>query len=319
VKVTITRAGGMVVLVVALWACRAGVRQAPHEIGAVTPLFGPVIGEEVISGRADAEGDVLLLAGGTEIVRLDLEGRRVERRAIDVKIGEECWGLARLASGELFTLEGRRTLAHLNPSGHIVQRTALQAPHFGLFAAGDRLIYQQADFTPPGPALHADVANMQPVRWSGISTRTFPSLARASVAALNMITCGTSDRPERACWFPDEAALSLVQDDGVTRRMELRGLETVAPEVLLTSDNPRRPVRDAYVDRHGAVWVLSSGSPPPGAHDVPGGWILAKYGADGSVKGRARLSEAVRLILRVEPARVLVLASSGKVAEVAAW
>lgn len=313
------RAAGMVVLIVALGACRTEVRQAPPAIAALTPLFGPVIGQEVIAGRADAGGDVLLLAGGLEIVRVDVDGRRAERTSIDVQPGEECWGLALPSSGGLFTLAGRRTLARLDASGHIVQRTPLPSPQFGLFAAGPRLIYQEADFTPPGPALHAGVAAAGRARWSAIATRTFPSLARASVAALNMITCGTSDGAERACWFPDEAALALVTDDGVTRRIGLRGLVTVPPEILLTSDNPRRPVRDAYVDRRGTVWILSSGTAPPGARDIPGGWILAKYGADGSVQGQTRLPEAVRLILRVEPARILVLASSGQVAEVPAW
>ena len=39
-----------------------------------------------------------------------------------------------------------------------------------------------------------------------------------------------------------------------------------------------RPVRDAYVDASGTIWILSSGAPPEHAPDLPGGWVLARYG-----------------------------------------
>lgn len=312
------RVTGLVVLV-ALGACRTPVvRQAP-DLATVTSLFGPVIGPEVIGGRADVASEVLLLAGGMGLVRIDLASRRAARASIQVAPGEECWGLARLSSGDLFTLEGRRTLARLDPGGRILGRTPLPMAHFGVFAVADRLIYQRADFTAPGVALRAGSPDGVQTPWSAIATRAFPALARASAAALNMITCGATDGPERACWFPDEAAVALVAENGATRRRPLSGLETVSPEVLLTSDNPRRPIRDAYVDRRGDLWILSSGTPPDGQPAVAGGWILAKYGGDGLPKGHARLSEAVRLILRVEAARVLVLAASGRVAEVPGW
>lgn len=313
------RGTGLVVLVFALGACRTPVVRQVPEVAVVKPLFGPVIGPEVIAGRADVGGDVLLLTGGVELVRINLAGRRAIRASIQIAPGEQCWGLARLSSGDMFTLEGRRTLTRLDSAGRILGRTLLPVAHFGVFGVADRLIYQRADFTAPGIALRAGSPDGAQTAWSTITTRAFPTLARASAAALNMITCGATDGPERACWFPDEAAVALVADDGATRRRTLGGLETVSPEVLLTSDNPRRPIRDAYIDRRGDIWILSSGAPPPGRPIVTGGWILAKYGGDGLPKGLAHLSEAVRLILRVEAARVVVLAASGGVAEVAGW
>ena len=313
------RAAGIFVLLVALAACRTGtVRQAPT-IANVHPLFGPVIGEEVIAGRADDEGDVVLLMGGTELVRLDPLRRQVARTPLAIAPGQECWGLARLTSGALFTIEGRHTLARLDRAGHIVARTTLAAAHFGLVSAGDRLAYQEADFTPPGPALRVEAADGSRSAWSAIATRTFPHLARASVAALNMISCGASATAEHACWFPDEDAVFLVKDNGDTRRVQAAGLEIVPPEMLLTSDNPRRPVRDAYVDAGGRIWILSRGAPPAGRAEVPGGWIVASYDADGKTRGQARLSEAARLIVRVDARRILLLLSSGKVGEVARW
>ena len=318
------RFAGIFVLVVATGACRtSSVRRASDtapETAIVHAIFGPVIGQEVIAGRADEGDEILLLAGGADLVRIRIAARQARRVRLQTAPGASCWGLARLASGSLWTLETRGQVARIGDDGRVLQRMALPAPHFGLFGIGNRLVFQEANFTPPGPALRTASSDGDlRVPWSAIVTRTFPSLARASVAALNMVTCGASASPERACWFPDEPAVSLVRDDGATRRVGLAGLEAVTPETLLTSDNPRRPVRDAFVDRDGDVWVLSSGAPPPGAAEVPGGWILARYGPAGEVHGAARLSEAVRMILDVDGGRVVVLLSTGKVGEVDRW
>ena len=122
--------------------------------------------------------------------------------------------------------------------------------------------------------------------------------------------------PNVACWFPDEAALYLVMKRVARAGWSWRGLDRVAPEVLLTADNPARPVRDAYVDADGTIWVLSTGEPPSPAPDVPGGWVLARYGPRGELMSVRRLAEPVRLILRAGGGRALVLTGAGMVAEV---
>jgi hypothetical protein len=314
------RCAGLVLLATVLGACKtAVVGQAPTSL-AITPLFGPVIGAEVIGGRADTGDVVVLLAGGIDLVRIELSARRSERTHLALAPGESCWGLARLTNGALWTLKGRRTLARLGPDGRIDEQVALASPHFGIFAAGDRLVYQEATFSAPGPALKValpDGAGRVP--WSGITTRTYERLARASAAVLNMVSCGATLTSERACWFPDEPGVFLVGSRGQTRHVALSGLDVASPETLLTSDNPARPVRDAYVDATGEIWVLSTGAAPAGAPDTPGGWIVARYGPDGAGKGRSRLPEAARLILHVDPSRVTLLLSSGKVGEVRRW
>ena len=314
-----TDRAGLLVLAIALGACRAQPPGQAPAFATATTIFGPVMGAEVIGGRADAGEEILLLAGGTDLVRLSLATRRFARVKLQMPPGEDCWNLAQLPEGGLWTLKGRRTLAQIK-DGAIAREVPLLEPHFGLFAVGNRLLFQRADFTPPAPALLSGTpedASRTP--WSAIRTRVYPSLARASVAALNMVTCGPSDAGERACWFPDEAAVSMVRDDGSTRRVLLSGLETVSPEVLLTSDNPQRPVRDAYVDTGGGIWILSSGPRPPGAADGPGGWLLARYRSDGAVEGLVRLSEAARLILRVDARNVMLLMSSGVIGRVPRW
>ena len=294
---------------------------APDSVsGALTlrPLFGPAIGPEVIAGRAedlDGRDPVVLLVGDMDLVTIDPAARATRRRTIQLAPGSTCWGLARLRDGTLWTLKGRRALVGIMETGEVKREVPLSEPQFGLFGQGDRLLYQPAEFIAPAPALFAArPGDPQRVAWSSLRTRPF-ALARTSVAALNFVSCGTGLRADRPCWFPDEPAIYLVDEVGGSRRLELAGLRRVAPEVLLTSENPARPVRDAYIDAAGTIWVLSSGAPPSPAPEAQGGWVLARYGPAGLPLGMWRLSEPVRLILRVDPGRVLVLTGAGMVAE----
>lgn len=314
-----SRTAGIALLATALVACRTPeVRQAVGSAAAPARIFGPAVGSEVIGGRAeDGDGTVWLLAGGTAVVRIDLDRRMVVRVAVQLPAREPCWGLARLSDGSLWTLKGRRALIAIGEGGRIAREIPLAGPQFGLFANGDRLLFQAADFTAPGPALSAGLpGDNHPQVFSTVTTRPFPALARASAAALNMISCGGTQTRERACWFPDEAAVSLIEPNGSTRRVLLPGLNVVAPEVLLTSDNPARPVRDAYVDDTGVLWILSSGTPPASAPEAPGGWILARYSSRGELIARQGLTEPVRAILRARYGRATVLTGAGMIAEV---
>lgn len=283
----------------------------------LTRLFGPVLSHQVIAGREEEPGLVMLLVERA-IVRVDLRAQRASSTAIQVDVGERCWGLARVADGSLWTLKGRNALARIASDGRVVGAMTLSEPHAGLFAVGDRLVYQKAVSTAPEPALRAAAPGGEPIAWSDLRVRSFPGLDRAQASALSLVACGLSRVPERACWFPDEAAVAIISPDGHTRRLVLPGLTAVAPEVLLTANNPRRPIRDAYVDDQRRIWVLSSGEPATGSVD-PGGWMLARYGADGTPDGQARFAEPVRLILRVDGHRVIVLAGSGYVSELASW
>ncbi len=299
-------------------ACGTIVHQTEPRVRSVLPLFGPVISREVIGGRADDRGDhVWMLGGGEAIVRIDLKAGVATRTGIALPRGERCWGLARLDDGSVWTLLGQRTLAQVDSDGRIAREIALAEPHFGLYAHGDRLVYQPARFTQTAPLLFAGIpGDSVPRPWSAIEPRPFPSLARASAAALNMVACGATRTAEQPCWFPDDTALALIGPAGATRRLVLSGLTRVAPEVLLTSDNPARPLRDAFVDETGAIWVLSSGAPPAGASDAPGGWLLAEYTQTGALVRMFRMSESVRLILRADSRRLIVLTGAGMVAEV---
>jgi hypothetical protein len=313
------RHAGIALLAIGLGACQTTtIGQAPASLLTPAPIFGPAVGTEVIGGRVDdGAEDVWLLVGGNTLVHVDLNARSVHRRPLQLAPGDQCWGLARLRDGSLWTLKGRRSLIRIEADGRLSREIALAAPHFGLFGSGDRLVYQEADFVSPAPALKAGIPgdeHQQP--WSAMTTRTFDALARGSAAALNMVSCGSSRASERACWFPDEAAVTLIDTAGGSRRIPLAGLDVVPPEILLTADNPARPVRDAYLDDSGVLWVLSSGKAPAGAPERPGGWILARYGPRGESLGVRSLSEPVRLILQATSGRAVLLTGAGMVGAV---
>ena len=313
---------GFFIVCVALCGLASGCRRAPAgadlSIASVVPLFGPVIAREVIGGRADDGAEhIWLLDAGQAIVSVDLHTGIASRTPIAVKAGETCWGLARLDDGSVWTLVGRATLAQVAGDGRFAREIALPEPHFGLYARGDRLVYQPARFVQSDGLLFAGVpGDPHPEPWSAIEPRSFPALPRASAAALNMIACGMTRTAEQPCWFPDDTTVALIGPTGQTRRLELAGLTRVAPEVLLTSDNPAKPLRDVFVDETGTVWILSSGTRPAGAGDEPGGWLLGQYSAAGVLVRLRQLSEAARLILNVDGNRLVVLSGAGMVAEV---
>jgi hypothetical protein len=299
-------------------------RSAPGHQMAIRPLFGPVAGNEGIIGKADDHAGHVWLLAGNALVRVDLKNRTQTRTPLEIVPAGQCWGLARLADGSLWTLRGRHAVDQIGEGGEVLREIPLQSPHLGLFAVGDRLLFQEADISPPNPAFFAArPGNADRVVWGEMKTRTFDGFSLGVVAALNLVSCGVSWQPEIPCWFPDEPVVSLVDPSGRTRRLELAGLGRIAPEKLVASSAPARPVRDVYLAADGLLWVLGSGTPPakpsnlPGKpSSLPGGWVLARYRLDGTPIDRHSFREPVRLILWAGGGRALVLLGNGMVSEV---
>ena len=295
----------------------AGCRHQLVEPASWLPRFGPVVGDELIVGNVIAGSTVWLATGSDALIRVDTIGRRFTRAQIRPLVpGEHVWGLASNGSGSFWTLVGRSVLAELSGDGQIVRRTMLDQPHVGVFAGRRELLYQVMDFHPPAAALAAGPPGGARRPWGTMHTRVRP-LARAAVAALNLVACGSSQGRFIPCWFPDEAAVTLTDPSGASREVALDGLPVVAPEVLLAAENPRRPVRDAYVSAKDDIWVLGSGQAPRAEDsERPGGWLLARYDADGRLLRRMQLPEPARLVLSATLDTCLVLAWNGVVVEV---
>jgi hypothetical protein len=219
----------------------------------------------------------------------------------------------------MWTLTGRNDVIELTASGRFGRQIRLPVPHLGLFATGDRLIFQRASLPPNTPALFAGRPDGgEPSAWSAMTTRPFDDLASGAAAALNLVACGVSQRAEMPCWFPGEPELSLISPDGKTRRLMLPGLPHPAPETLINARVPQRPIRDVFVERDGTIWVISTGAPPEGDRNnkLPGGWLLARFGPHGEPIDRRRLPLPARVILHAANGHALVLTGTGMVAEV---
>jgi hypothetical protein len=282
-------------------------------------LFGPILGNEMIVGHL-SEGDTAWLAtGGDAILRVDLNSRRHARSGIEsLGAGEHIWGLAKTSSGAgLWTLVSRNALAEVNEQGQIVRRYQLDEPHVGVFAWGRDLIFQTANLRAPAFALAAGAPGGVVRRtWGRMRTREM-QFNRVASAALNLVSCGSSEGALMPCWFPDTATITLTDRSGSSRDLALDGLAHVAPEILLASDNPQRPIRDAIVTNTNAIWVLGSGEPPDRRMaDRPGGSLLARYDVDGRLFRRVRLPEPARILLHATEDGCVLLAWDGRVVEV---
>jgi hypothetical protein len=285
----------------------------------LTPHFGPVVGPEIISGHVVDDDERVVLMAGSTLVTIDVKERAHRSNLLRLPPREDCWGLAKLSDGTLWTLMGWSTAAQISAGGAIERTIELPVAHLGLFGAGDRLVYQQARLPSGTPALLAGRpgdASRSP--WSALVTRSFDGLATGAAAALNLVACGVTRADEIPCWFPDDTVVSLIAEDGATRRVELTGLARVAPETLINAKSPPRPIRDVYVEGDGTMWVISSGKTPAGGSIAPGGWILAQYGRRGEAIDCRLLPEPARLILHVERGQAVVLTGRGMVAEVEA-
>lgn len=280
--------------------------------------FGPVLGNELIVGHAIAGRTAWLATGGDALIQIDFDAARFTRAPLHPLLeNEHVWGLARTNAGEMWTLIGRTTLARIEDDGAIVRRIALDEPHVGVFGSGKELVFQIMNFHPPAPALEAGPpGGLTRHSWSGMRIRDLP-FTRGAVAALNLVSCGATAGAVMPCWFPDQPSLTLTDRSGASRDLALDGLPVVSPELLLASDNPRRPIRDVLVTAGNAVWVLGSGEPPGGeASARPGGWLLARYDLDGRLFRRVQLPEPARLVLGVRDDTCLLLAWDGRVVEV---
>ncbi len=280
--------------------------------------FGPVVNDEIVVGRAVAGNTVWLATGRDAMVRIDLVRHRWSRvRLHPLLRNEHVWGLARTGSGEMWALIGRTTLARLDNDGIVGRRITLRKPHAGIFATKRDLVFQILSLPSHVPALEAGPPGGERRRvWSTMRTRA-PSRAARVISALNLVSCGSTGGVVVPCWFPDQPALTLIDDSGSSRELFLEGLTGLARQVQPGSGSARPTIHDVFVSADDAVWVLGAGEAPGveiGAR--AGGWLLARYDLDGRLFRRMHLSEPVRLLLTAYGEACLALSWSGHVVEV---
>ena len=257
------------------------------------------------------------MTGADTLVRVDVAGQRVATNPVHpLAAGEHVWGLASMGEGDLWTLIGRSVLAQVSADGEVVRRLELAEPHIGVFAGLRQLLYQVMSFDPPADAMTAGRPGAERKVWSRMRTRALP-FARPAVAALNLVSCGSTANGTIPCWFPDQPSITLTAPSGASRELALEGLPVVAPEILLAAENPQRPIRDAFVTLDDRVWILGSGTYPADDRSTrPGGWLLARYDGQGRLEARMALPEPARILLGAGGDRCVLLAWDGRVVEV---
>lgn len=305
------------VMLAASAGCSRSVRH--NDVAMLTARFGPIADLGTISGHVvdDHGSRVALLAGDASLVTINVDASTQRAVTLPCSGPNRCWGLARLSDGTLWTLKGMRTVMQVSLDGGLVREVPLDTAHLGVHGAGSRLVLQPGTLPAGEPVLYAGaVFALSQNAWSTMRARPFNTLAPGAAAALNLVSCGVSFTGEIPCWFPDEPSLFLITESGTTRVIALEGLPRAAPELLINARVPQRPVRDVFMESDGTIWVLSTGTPPDAAPDVPGGWLIARYGKHGEPIDRRTLPEAVRIILRAGHGRALVLTGAGTVSEV---
>lgn len=297
--------------------CSVGAR--PSGTATLTARFGPIPGLGTISGHVVEEGGarVMFVAGDASLVIVNTDAGTYREAALPCSGTNRCWGLARLTDGSLWTLKGMRVVMQVSRDGEVVRELSLEAAQLGVHGAGLRLVLQPGTLPAGQPVLFSGtVTALSRDPWSTMRARSFDALATGAAAALNLVSCGVSLSGEIPCWFPDEPMLFLVTESGVTRTLHLDGLPHAEPELLINARVPQRPLRDVFVEPDGTIWVLSTGSPANASPDVPGGWLIARYGRHGEPIDRRQFPEPVRIILRAAHGRALVLTGAGMVSEV---
>jgi hypothetical protein len=291
-------------------------------MAACSPSFSPLAGrgealvivrpDELIIGRTADEGRVWLLTAARSLILVDRRRTSTVRAQLTgIADDEPLWGLGRLSNGSLWTLLGYRSLAELDESGRLLAQVNLERPHVALFGWRGRLILQELSLEPKGPALVSTTPNDTDRRAFGALER-HQLATRAETLANQLALCGQSEYDELPCWFSHDLRIHRVHWDGTSRLSVAAGLGlTEKPFDLRSATTPARPVRDAYIDGTGDLWLLTM-APEDGARgNASGASQLARYDAQGRLIGVMRLTEPARIILSARSEGVELLSVSG--------
>lgn len=286
---------------------------------AVTEPPVAIIAEsDTIVGKAVTAPVVRLLTASHQLYRLDLQRQQVVAVGrLEVDEGAQVWGLAETAGGSLWTLLGFRQLARVDDTGRLLEKIELANPALALYGWHDGLIVQEA-------TLQSDVPVLLFVRPGSTDRWPFGNLQRRGFAtrpetlAGNLVSCGSTAGDEIPCWFSHTLLVHRIGPDGVTRvsRAVGLGLEPLAAgdgafEVDSQVVRPR-PIRDAYIDDEGALWLLTMKPPSQAAEMRAVGEQLARYTAGGELARAIPLTEPARIILGFVRDQVLLLSVTGR-------
>lgn len=262
--------------------------------------------DALIVGRTGCGRSVWLLTAAPHLVEIAPDRRVTVHPLRNALQNDRPWGLACVADA-LWTLANPRTLARVTRDGDIAERLALRLPRIAVFAAGQKLVYQQLPTAIAEPVLAAssprDLLDVRP--WPGLLGRAGES--RDDQLTRNLVNCGLSDSGWLPCWFADRAEITI--SDGVSS-------VTTSSQPLLGNDgNPSLPLWDVAL-AEGRLWMLATTTASTGERHL-GGRLIAATRTGGKL-GQVLLRPAARLILSATATRCLLLSAQGELMEVVA-
>lgn len=266
---------------------------------------GGVVPEGLIVGRAVCQGATWLLTEKAQLVRVSAANRTVTVHDIQgLLLDDRLWGLACLTDGSLWTLPSPRAVARLSPDGRVAERQNVRLPRVGLFASGDRLLFQQLPTVIDAPILATSPAR-QPfdVRiWPGLRGR--PTASREDQLAHNLVNCGIPAGASVPCWFVNEAQISV--SDGLSSRLRrLAGLRA-------SGIDQSAPIWDVALVGSERLWLLATAPTSSSGGRTGGRLIFVNHLREEHID----LTPTARLILSATDTRCLVLTVRGELMEV---
>ena len=260
----------------------------------------------LIVGRAACADRTWLLTEGNRLIEIDGANASVGTREIGgLGRGDRVWGLACLSDGGLWTMASPRSVARIDRTGRVQERVPVQLPRIELFAAGDRLLFQQLP-TAPG----VEVLATSPPRQSS-TIRPWPGLigrratTREDQLTRNLVKCGLGLGDEVPCWFANEAAISVSSG---------RSARTIAVGWLRAGAIDRQtPIWDAALVPSGGFWVLANET---ASRDRRAGTRLFLASERNGGRLSVDLKPAARLIVAASGTRCVLLLTDGSLIEV---
>jgi hypothetical protein len=263
----------------------------------------------LIVGRAACQGATWLLLDSAQLVEIAVASRTVTVHSVlGLFPSDRPWGLACLADGTLWTLASPRALTRLSALGRIAERQNLRLPRIGLFASGDRLLFQALPTVVSAPALASSPAR-QPLEvrpWPGLLNRAAAG-RDAQLSSYNLVNCGLAAGAFVPCWFANDGR--IVISDGVS--LWVRPLAA-----FLSRGDQTAPIWDAALGGSDRLWLLATAK-DSGVGRRAGGRLL-RLRLNSLKQAALDLDPPARLILWASDTRCLMLTVRGELVEVIA-
>ena len=221
---------------------------------------------------------------------------------------ERPWGLACLASDELWTLADNRTLARMSTSGAVLGRYKLPQPRLNVFGVGEVLLLQQPPLSPNIPLLAAarivDLTRSQP--WPG--PIALPQVTKKTDIASGLVNCGVGHDNRLPCWIASQSRITI--SDGTPAHTSI-----VQPAFVDDSAVDRRtPLQDVAATSSSGLWILTSTVARESGRRVGG--RLTRSNLQGERLAAIDLQPRARLIVDATDSWAVVLTTAGTLVEV---